>query len=263
MAARQIQRLTNNSIRTKKPGLHADGDGLILRVTKSGSRSWILRTIVQGRRPDIGLGIWPTVPWPSARDKSRPVAKDCPVGWRPGRRRATRATHQCHYSEKQRRSSTASSPPTGRIRSTPPSGLTPSSNTPSPTLGNSRVDAIRAEHIGRALLPIWLSKPETARRVIQLIGTVLLWAKGNGLRSGQPQGRDRGHEIGSPPRHGDRQKHHKALPYVEVPQFIAKLRTFSMSEPIKLAFEFLILTATRTNEVLGAKWPEVNLADKV
>ena len=98
--------------------------------------------------------------------------------------------------------------------------------------------------------------------MIQRIGTVLLWAKGNGHRSDSPTD-----EITSArkalPKHSDRQKYHMALPCAEVPSFVTKLRAFTTSEPLKLAFEFLILKATRSNEVLGARWPEIDLAKKI
>jgi integrase len=119
-----------------------------------------------------------------------------------------------------------------------------------PIFGAGRVDQIHTSHVLRALSPIWLTRPETARRVRQRIGTVLDWAKAAGHRTGENpiDGVTEGL-----PQQPKKDEHHAALPYAEVPGFVSDLRKASRSEPIKLAFEFLILTAARTNEVL--LWP--------
>jgi integrase len=104
-------------------------------------------------------------------------------------------------------------------------------------------------------LPIWTSKLETAKRVRSRIGAALDWAKSNGLRAGENPIR-----ALSLPRQNKRTKHHAAITYRDVPEFVTKLRSFDrISESTRLAFELLILTATRTNEVIGAKWKEVDL----
>ena len=97
---------------------------------------------------------------------------------------------------------------------------------------------------------------------MQRVSTVLLWAKGNGHRGDSLTDEIRAARKALP-RQSDQQRHHKALPCTDVAGFIQKLRDFSTSEPIKLGFEFLVLTASRTNVVLYAKWSEINLEDKV
>lgn len=112
----------------------------------------------------------------------------------------------------------------------------------------------------RVLSPIWLEKPETARRVRQRIGTVLNWAKAAGHRSGDNpvEGVSKGL-----PKQRDADKHHAAMPFVQVPNFIALLRNDAATGEIaRLALEFLILTAARTGEVLGATWEEVETDDR-
>src|SRR5690606_26540920 len=108
------------------------------------------------------------------------------------------------------------------------------------------------------LSPIWTEKPETARRVRQRLRLVLDWARAAGHRSGDNPVDLIGDAL---PRHDKRTRHHPALAYAVVPEFIAKLRVGN-AEPIsKLAFEFLVLTATRSKETRGAKWDEFDLAN--
>ena len=102
---------------------------------------------------------------------------------------------------------------------------------------------------------MWLVKPETARRVRQRIGTVMEWAKAAGYRGGDNpvEGVDRGMSKQG----GDSAVHYAALPFADVPGFVTRLRKSEVGELTKLAFEFLILTAARTGEVIGARWHEI------
>ena len=124
-----------------------------------------------------------------------------------------------------------------------------------PVFGDRKVGQVRTPDVLKALTPIWLTKPETARRVRQRIGTVLDWAKAAGYRSGDNPVDEISKAL---PRQSDRKNHLAALPYVEVSAFLRRLHE---SEPTaaSLALEFLILTAARTGEVLGAKWSEIDL----
>jgi integrase len=124
-----------------------------------------------------------------------------------------------------------------------------------PALCDRRVDQIDTPDILRALSPIWLTKQETARRVRQRIGTVLDWAKAAGFRAGSNPVSEISKAL---PRQSDRKGHHAALPYSEVPTFVQKLQGGEPTLP-DLAFEFLILTAARTGEVIAARWSEVDL----
>src|SRR5205814_604428 len=119
---------------------------------------------------------------------------------------------------------------------------------------------IETADVLRALSPIWLSKPETARRVRRRIATVLDWGKAAGYRSGDNPVDGVGKGL---PRQTEKRSHFAAIPYTEVPQFIQKLPDVQTSEFARLAFEFLILTAARTNEVLKAKWTEVDFEKAV
>ena len=129
-----------------------------------------------------------------------------------------------------------------------------------PIIGDKRVDDISTPDVLNVLSRIWLSKPETARRVKQRIGTVMDWAKAAGFRSADNP------VVGVAkglPKQPDRRAHHATLPYSEIPVFVSRLQASGDSEITKLAFEFLILTAARTSEVLGAIWDEIDFGNKV
>jgi integrase len=113
------------------------------------------------------------------------------------------------------------------------------------------------------LEPIWKDKTETASRVRGRIEKVLGWATVRGFRSGDNPARWRGHLVELFPTKGKVREveHHPALPYTELPQFMAELR--SRDGRTALGLEFCILTATRSSEVLKATWNEIDVAAKV
>ena len=123
-------------------------------------------------------------------------------------------------------------------------------------MGDLRRRSDRHPGGAEGLKVIWLTKPETARRVRQRIRTVLDWAKTAGLRSGDNPADGVARGLPAQPR---RDSHFKALPFIDVPDFIQKLYESDAGGSVKLAFEFTILTACRTQEALGAQWNEIDL----
>src|SRR5262249_42362815 len=128
-------------------------------------------------------------------------------------------------------------------------------------IGDMPVQAIARADIIRVLDPIWTKTPETARRVRGRMEAILDWAV---ARDERPEGENpasrRGPLLKGLPTHGKSDKHHAALPYDEIAAFLITLRE---SEGMAaLALEFTILTAARTNEVLGATEDEINSSDK-
>jgi integrase len=132
-----------------------------------------------------------------------------------------------------------------------------------PTFGDLPVAAVDTTLVMKVLEPIWTTKPETAGRVRQRIECVLDWAKVRGYRDGENPARWRGHlEKLLPKQSKVRQvEHHAALPFPELPSFTVAL--LEQKGASALALEFAILTAARTREVLGARWSEIDLTDKV
>ncbi len=250
------QALTAMAVRRLKiPGRYGDGNGLYLVVDPSGARRWLLRIHVRGRRRDIGLGSALLVSLAAARDIAidmRRLARDGgdPIAER-RRRRAIAPT----FKEAAARvhAETVASWKNERHAA---SWLTSLETYAAPVIGHHPVDQIETSDIQRVLAPIWLTKSETARRVRQRMHAVFDWARvAYGLQLTNPvDGVERGL-----PKQSDRGDHLAAMPYVEVPAFVAKLRERSGRTVGLLAFEFLILTACRTNEVLGAVWQEIDL----
>ena len=252
--------LTAVQVRTLKvPGRYADGNGLYLVVEPSGSKRWLLRTVVQSRRRDIGLGGVSIVSLAEAREKALSYRKFARDGGDPlAERRKTKATiptfaEAAEKVHEEHKASWANPKHAAQWINT----LTTYAI---PHFGTRRVDQIETPDVLRALSPIWLTKPETARRVRQRIGTVFNWAKAAGHCSGENPVEGVAKGL---PKQTDEVEHHAALPFAEVPGFVARLQTADRGEGTKLAFEFLILTALRTSEVLGARWEEIDAAEGV
>jgi integrase len=132
-----------------------------------------------------------------------------------------------------------------------------------PVLGALSIQAIDTAVVLKVVEPIWKAKPETANRVRGRIEAVLDWAKVRGLRQGENPARWRGHLDHLLPAKTKvrRVKHHAALPYADMPAFIAELRA---QEGIAArALEFTLLTAARTGDTIGAIWDEANEPEKV
>ena len=245
--------------KVSEAGRYADGNGLYLIVDPSGARRWVLRTVVHGRRRDIGLGGLKLVSLAEARDLTaqyRRIARDGgdPLQERRKARRivptfevAARAVHEEHKA-------------TWRNAKHASQWINTLIEYAFPHIGARPVDQIDTPDLLKALTPIWLHKPETARRVRQRISTVLDWAKAAGHRSGDNPVAGVAKGL---PKQPDRAAHLAALPYVEVPAFILRLHSSDFTEMVRLAFEFLILTAARTSEVLEAKWDEIDLKSAV
>jgi integrase len=239
----------------KSPGRYADGNGLYLKVAPSGSKRWELRTVVRGKRCDIGLGSLKLVSLAEAREearKYRAIARNegDPLAEKrrarkvvPTFRQAAETVHKDHA--KAWRNARHGDQWINTLKAYA-----------YPAFGDRRVDQIDTPDILKALSPIWLTKQETARRVRQRVGTVLDWAKAAGYRAGSNPVEEIGKAL---PRQSDRKGHHAALPYIEVPAFVRKLHDDDAATISDLAFEFLILTAARTGEVLEANWNEIDL----
>ena len=117
------------------------------------------------------------------------------------------------------------------------------------------MDAITSADAMDVLSPIWTTKPETASRVRQRMETIMDWAVAQGYRLDNPAGRSLLKVL---PKTGRLKEHHRALPYVQVPGALDRVRESTAGISTKLAFEFLVLTAARSGEVRTADWSEID-----
>ena len=241
-----------------EPGKYYDVNGLFLRVLPSGTKQWVQRLVIHGKRRDLSLRTYPLVSLAEAREvafdnrklaraggdptalKRRPnvptleqaaetVIAIHAAGWRDGGK-----------SEKQWRAS---------LR-----------DYAMPRLGHKRVDEVCSSDVLGVLVPIWSQKPETARRVRQRIGAIMKWAIAEGHRDDNPAGEAIAAAL---PRHNGAKTHHRALPHGEVGTALARVRASEAWPATKLAFEFLVLTACRSGEVRGARWGEIDVEGRV
>jgi integrase len=268
--ARQIGKLAAVSIgKAMKPGMYGDGGGLYLQVSAVGTKSWSFRFMLRGKAREMGLGPLHTVSLAEAREKAREQRKlrldgIDPIEHRKAKRAgeylaaATAITfQQCaeRYIGAHRKG----------WRNTKHAAQWPATLSAYvyPVFGSLSVQAIDVGLVTKALEPIWHTKPETASRVRGRIEAVLDWATARGYRKGDNPARWRDHlkHLLPAPSKVRKVEHHPALRYDEMSVFIAALR--EQQGIVARALEFLILTAARTGEVLGATWKEIDLTDKV
>jgi integrase len=268
---RERDRLTALSVRREKrePGIYHDGAGLYLQVGDSGTKSWILKFSLNGRARQMGLGPVPLVSLAEARQKRDDAQRLLLDGIDPiEARRSERQAKQLDVVEtvtfKEAATTYVSSHEKGwrnaRHARQWPETLAAYVY---PTIGGLSVRAVDTAMVLKVLEPIWTIKPETASRVRGRIEAVLDWAKAHGYRSGENPARWRGHLDHLLPAKSKVRKveHHPALPYVEIGAFMAALR--QQDSVSGRALEFLILTAARSGEALGARWSEVDRAGKL
>jgi integrase len=252
-------KLTDRKVKTAKPGKYGDGGGLQLAVAAPGAKKWVLRFLWQGKAREMGLGSYPEVKLAEAREKAmagRRLARSGidPIAERKQDKRVPTfgkladevvAEQSKGFRNEKHKAQWAV---TLREYAAP--------------LRPMPVDAITTEDVLGVLKPIWTTKTETASRLRGRIERVLNAAKAKGCRSGENPAAWRGHlENLLPKRQKLTRGHHAAMPYPDIPAFVAKLRT--RKAVAALALEFAILTAARSGEVLGARWPEIDFDARV
>ena len=236
----------------RAPGKYHDGNGLILRIETSGAKRWIQRIVIRGKRTEIGLGSAKLVSLTEARDlaiDNRRIARNGgdPLQAKrqeqqvPSFENAARTVHKLHA-------------PTWTNSKHAAQFLSTLETYAFPYFGQRRISDVNSADIMAALSPIWLDKPETARRVRQRIGTVLKWAIAQRWRQDNPTDAI----TKALPKQDGLRTHRKALPYQQVAQCIASVWGSNGGMTTKLAFEFIVLTACRSGEARLATWDEID-----
>jgi len=253
--------------RLKDPGLWPVGGvaGLRLQVSESGARSWILRTTIGGKRCEKGLGGYPDVTLALAREAARAVRAKIANGVDPiAEARAARSALQAAaasawtFDECAEEYIGAKTPEWSNAKHAAQWTSTLKAYA-SPVMGKVLVRDIGLPHVLDVLTPIWQTKTETATRVRARLEAVLDWATTHGYREGLNPARWKGHldNLLPTPSKVAKVEHHAALPVAEIGAFMARLRA---AEGMGArALEFAILCASRSGEVRGATWQEIDL----
>jgi integrase len=268
--------------KAKKKGLLGDGGGLYLQIGAGGNKSWLFRYMMHGNARKMGLGALNAVPLASAREKAAECRKLVGLGADPlTARKADKAKAKLAAAKgmtfKQCAETYIESHKAGWRNEKHAAQWDTSLETyVYPLIGNLPVQDIDVALIMKVLeqkkeglkkgdkdKKFWEATPETANRVRNRIESILDWATAREYRRGENPARWRGHLENLLPRRSKLKgvKHHAALPYDEIGDFVQKLK---QQEGMGIdAFEFLILTAARTGEVTGARWSEFDLEKKI
>ncbi|MEN9717505.1 MAG: hypothetical protein RIQ99_383 [Pseudomonadota bacterium] len=265
--------LTALEIKNAKPGMHADGNGLYLCVKPSGTKSWVFRFQIAGKRREMGLGSLQALEPVKARSEAARLKSEIATGHDPleSRRSAVLAQKQelaqvevqrkrdemtfhkaCEHYISNHQSSWRNAKHAQQWANTLKTYAYP-------IIGDLPVADVSAAHVVAILQPIWTSKSETASRLRMRIEAVLNAAKLMGWRTGEnPAIYKGGLEAVFPPISKVKKvRHHPAMPFTEISDFMVSLRARSGISP--RALEFCILTAARSGEVRYATWDDLDL----
>lgn len=247
---------------TQKPGRIGDGAGLYLYVKKSGRKSWVFMWSKNGVRREMGLGSYPTISLSKARDKALIQRQIVAEGKDPLALRNKAKTPEkvmtfgeaadhlvetlksdwTNEKHRQQWKRTVSHYCQG-IRSIP-------------------VKDIETDDVLKVLKPVWTTKEETARRLRSRVERILDYSTAHGWREGENPARWKGHlKDLLPKRDVSKKSNFAAMPYEKIPEFLKALG--DQEGVARLALEFTIHTAARTNETLGATWDEIDFENKV
>lgn len=261
---RKVNRLEPLDVaRMKTPGYYPDGLNLYLQVSAAKTKSWVLRYTLVGKSREMGLGTFPTFSLADARERAkaaRQLLADgiCPLETKRSKILADRlsAASVITFEDaaaryiKTHESGWKNLKHVGQWRRT-------IATFASPFIGRLPVHAIDNKAVVNVLEPIWNSKRETATRLRARIEKILDWATTMKYRSGDNPAKYKGNLDNLLTKSKKIVEHHPALPFIEIGAFMATLRT--MPGMGALALQFIILTATRTSEVLKAQWSEFDL----
>ncbi len=238
----------------KRPGTYRCGDTLYLRVGYTGSKSWVQRLVINGKRHDIGLGSFRHVGLADARELAL------------ANQRAARVEGRNPLAEKRRERTPDFATATIRTWEALKPRWRAGPNVwtwrrivekhAGPAIGHIPIDQVGREDVLHVLVPLWSKTPDIARRLRQNMQAIFRWAQAHGYIDTNPAG-----EVidGALPKQKAAKTHLRALPHKDVSAALEAVGGGSCSVPAELAFRFLILTATRTGEVLGTTWDEIDL----
>ena len=243
----------------KTPGRYGDGDGLYMNVAKGGSRSWVQRVVFEGRRRDIGLGSYPGITLRTARKLAldnrdrigrslEPLsARERQNGRRPAVRKATfREAAEDFHAEN-----------AGALWTNEKNiaiWIQRAESYLFPIIGDTPVDKVTAAQLLDILIPLQVTRPETAKRVRQIARQTLKRALARGLITSNPAVDMAG---GLPPSNST-PAHFRMVAHPDVSAALRDLDESTANLGVKLALRFLVLTAARPGEVRHMRWDDVD-----
>ena len=234
------------------PGFHRADPTLYLRVAPGGSKQWVQRITIEGRRRDMGLGAFPVVSLAKARQRAFEHRVAIVEGRNPlaERRKAKMPT----FGQAAQKTFEALKSRWRNAKHTK-SWMQTLQRHAFPILAEMPVDRIGREEMLRVLTPIWATRPETARRVRSRIRAVLQWAMAHGFVDRNMAG-----EVidGALPNMRPTQSHFRSLSYSKVPAALETVEASGTSESAKLCLRFVVLTAARSGEARLANWDEID-----
>ena len=248
-----------------EPGVYQDGRGLMLRVSSTGTKSWVFRFTLEGRRHDLGLGAYPSLSLRDARllaDQHRlDIARGInPVAQRAAQRvKATRRAPQHSFKAEAERfikthaqawSDKHSAQWRGSMR-----------NYVYPLIGSFKVEDVDTDDVLEVLEPIWSKVPITAQRVRNRIELVLDAARARKLRTGDNPARWRGHLDKLLPNQGHVVRPFPAMTPQQAAQLLYQIE--GIDHPAARACELMLLSAARNQEVCGAQWSEIDWDENI
>lgn len=234
-------------------GKYTDGQGLFLKVDPTGAKRWVQRIVIRGKRTEMGIGSASLTTLAEAREIALANRKLARQGGDPLQAKrealavltfaeAAREVHRLHT-------------PTWRNAKHAAQFISTLETYAFPRLGKQRITDIGTADVLAVLQPIWLEKPETAKRVRQRIGTVMKWAIAKGWRQDNPTA-DISQAL---PKQTQKVQHRKSMHYNEVAGCLDVVKASGASDAAKLALELIVLTACRSGEVRRAYWCEISL----
>ena len=244
------------------PGTYQDGDGLFLKVGKTGSASWVIRLQQDGKRRDIGIGSAKLVMLAEAREKANELRKAVKVEKRDVlTERKDEAAAKVTFREAATQYHSENEAGWKSAVYTR-QWLASLENYAFPKLGDMPTGSVTAADIIDVLTPIWQEIPETARQVRNRICAVLDYSHAKGWRSTEaPSGNSSLKAGRGLPRQIKKTQNRKAMPYVAIPAFLTALRRRPSFG--RFALDLLILTGTRSQEVRLATWEEFDLEERL
>ncbi len=234
-----------------------DGGGLYLIVKPSGSKSWVQRIMIDGKRTDIGLGGFPAVSSAKAREKSMEIRATVADGRDP---RAERRRPALPTFQEAAEMYIQANAPTWRHAKTAGDTRARLCTYAYPVFGDTRVDRITRHDVLEALEPIWTAKPAASRKLRQRVRAVFSYALAHEWVDSNPAGEAIDAAL---PKTPAVKSHFRALPYQDVADALRTVEASTATLAARLCLRFAVLTAARSGEARGARWDEIDLDGRV